>query len=170
MTNYTPNYYFHCAPIILDTGSIIKKGNWGRILNLYSSQTPGDALLIYREYVLEKIRTLDYSTKPSRLNSCFVTKSLEHALIYRNFQDQRGIIYKVELTEPDAKTHIGGWNSVSPVLHQSWLQSMEGIAHDYWQGKLFPYNIQDNYQKIVEYNQLVEIVIDSDLRIIEQAG
>lgn len=60
------NTLYHVSPILLGVGSIIEKGNWGRIIKKYTDKNANSVL--FREIILEMIRSEHYPDKPSRLD------------------------------------------------------------------------------------------------------
>lgn len=120
--------YFHCASMLLGPGSVICPGNWGRIKHACG----GNGAVLARELGLERIRAEHYSTKPSRLSSAFVSKSLPDAEQFRNKHALASIVYEVSLVEPGAPSHEGDYD----VAMQGFvgLRGIETIAHKYWRG------------------------------------
>ncbi|MBR0862900.1 DUF2441 domain-containing protein [Bradyrhizobium diazoefficiens] len=69
--------YFACT-IMLEHGSIVRPGNWGRMLHLI-----GPAHKEWqREAILEEIRRNEFSHLPSRLACAFVMDELIEAQYY----------------------------------------------------------------------------------------
>lgn len=142
--------YFHSAPMLLDNGSIVQPGNWGRILNSYT-QNQGNAWMLAREFIFESVRASEFPALPGRLSSAFVFESLEHANQYRNNFSPWGMLYEVELVEPSALLHRGGFNLVTfPPPVTEFVPVTAQFARSYWRGE----NIE-----------VVELLTKSPLRI-----
>jgi len=100
------NYYYFCS-YPLEVGSIVKPGNWGRILTKYTKE--GSLWLPLREMIFESVRLKDFKDKPSRLETAFVFESIKHAT---DFSQSRplDLLYAVQLVEQQALSHLGGMN------------------------------------------------------------
>ena len=124
---------FHSCPVLLQVGSIIAPGNFGRILRLYKAQNAN--VLLFRETTLENIRQKEFPTKPSRLSSTFALETLEEATFFqtqvlKNFN----VVYEVEWTDPGANKHRGDYNKVGPGPDAPLLSAMPDVARAYWNG------------------------------------
>jgi len=127
--------YYHSAPLALQAGSIIEPGNWGRILNCYTSEN-GNAWLLARELAFESIRSSDFKDLPSRLSSCFVFDNLDHANQYQREFSRWNSLYEVELVNETAPTHQGAFNLVSfPNNQTEFLPVVINNARKYWAGE-----------------------------------
>lgn len=96
--------------------------------------TRGTNNKIHREYALEEIRKNKYPDKPSRLTSAYVCPTIEEMIKFWQETNQSGIIYEVEFVEPDPAFHFGDWKKINPD-GDLWLENINQIANDYWQGK-----------------------------------
>ncbi len=126
------NIYYHYLPSLIQNGSVILNGNFGRILNIDSGLKP-------REDELEAIRRIYYQDKPSRLKSIFLLKSIDDAVLYKKHREIRDgvsyadILYKVCICDTNKKKHIG----CTGILDLSYTQKPftdkdANIAHTYW--------------------------------------
>lgn len=122
---------FHSAPILLEIGSVVLPGNYGRILRA----TGPSHKLWHRETILERVRATRYSGKPSRWDSCFICVTLDAAKCYRDKQSPRSIIYEVEKVDPHAIEHRSDFNVVEPLPGRP--ENMEQIAELYWRAALW---------------------------------
>lgn len=124
-----PAEFYHCAPLMLGPGSVVSPGNWGRIKRRFEV----DALKLLREVVFDDIRKREFADKPSRLECAFACPSIEAAEAYRAKNAQAGIIYKVELMEPDAPFHTADYQ----LFEMSFLgiDGAEDLARRYWRGE-----------------------------------
>jgi hypothetical protein len=77
---------YHCSPAWLEPGSVIRPGNYGRVLKLNGPKHNH----WLREEMLEFVRKHAFPDKPSRL-------------------------YEVRLTDQNAKTHVTDFNCVAPI-------------------------------------------------------
>jgi hypothetical protein len=133
--------YFHSAPLWLDPGSVIRPGNFGRILSNYRVPINADqALMLSREMVFENVRVTRYPTLPSRFSSCFVFESLDDANFYRNAFTPWNAIYEVRITDENQPRHRGGFDLVTfPSLaegqHYELLPWALANAETYWSGQ-----------------------------------
>lgn len=138
--------FFHVAPILMNEGSVILPGNWGRILRLY---VPGQGNeVLYRESVIEQIRQEEFPDKPSRFDSIFLLESEYDAINYRNQNNRFGIVYEVIVDTSGKQLHRGSYNFNLPdtvlvngnqqFTHPSILNieglyiGMPKIARSYW--------------------------------------
>jgi len=127
---------YHSAPLNLEPGSVIKPGNWGRILNSYrQNNIPANAWILARELAFETVRASEFPTLPSRLSSAFVFESLEHANQFKRNFSQWNAIYEVELVDPAASSHRAAFNLVQfPGDQVEFLPVVVSWARDYWRG------------------------------------
>jgi hypothetical protein len=70
--NFMTQPYFYCCSLPLEAGSVIRPGNWGRILRTYTPQSSRDAWLLARELVWELVRLQRFPAKPSRFEGIFL--------------------------------------------------------------------------------------------------
>lgn len=142
---------FHVAPLLLEAGSIIKPGNWGRILNSYKLQQ-GNPWILAREFIFESVRTANYPSLPSRLSSSFAFEKLEDANQYKSHFASWSSVYEVEFVDPDAIAHRGSYDLASlPSEQVEFVPVVASNAEKYWTGKEI---------------QTAEIISKSSLRII----
>jgi hypothetical protein len=127
----TSQYYFACS-YLLEVGSVVLPGNWGRILRMYTTSGFGNAWIQYREDVFEKVRRDEYPNKPSRLKSIFVCET-EQGL--RDFMQQTGrnidLLYAVSLMEPEEPLHRGCL-SLLQLQQQENVDTFTQKARLYW--------------------------------------
>ena len=144
-------YYYHLCPTFLEIGSIIKKGNFGRILSLYNANWSSPHIL-QREQNLENIRSQCFQNKPSRLECAFVCSSLDNIKNYQNYiNNVSQVIYKVKPVDDDYTYHIGDYHNLIPYNTEI---TMEQVAFNYWNG-------------IITSPSNIEILIDSNILIVE---
>jgi Protein of unknown function (DUF2441) len=91
--------YFACT-LMLDHGSIVRPGNWGRIVRL----TGPNHTEWQREVILEEIRKSEFAHLPSRLESAFVIDELEEAQYYAANFVRLALLYEVTLIDDGART------------------------------------------------------------------
>jgi hypothetical protein len=143
---------FHVHPTLLQIGSVVLPGNFGRILRRYAMRDVQS--LYFREYILEEVRRSHFEAKPSRFDSIFCLESLDKAQFYRDNLAQTQIVYAVELVDAGCIQHRGDFNKVAPA-NSALASAMLQASHDYW-------NVVN-----IEHP---EIVAASAIRIIEQIG
>ncbi|WP_025039767.1 DUF2441 domain-containing protein [Nitrosospira briensis] len=147
--------FFHVCSVVLEVGSIIKPGNWGRVITMYR---PADLnALAVRELCYEIIRLKHFSDKPSRLNCIFLTPSLEHAINYVSRHHFTGIIYRVEPVNENASYFLASMSTINclnfPYEKAPAIPYLMTLATEYWQG-------------LTEITPECEILIDSPVRIL----
>lgn len=116
----TEQQHFHLAGPILAVGSVIKPGNWGRIIRGYGwSHTQA-----IKEMALENARVLRFPHRPSRLDSAFVFLTADEG---RDFRQRIGgfthhVLYRVSLDNPSALSHVTDSRLSGPQgsLHHDW--------------------------------------------------
>lgn len=146
---------YHVAPILLEPGSIIIPGNYGRIINLVGINHQ----LYSREMLLEYVRVKNFSHKPSRFSSCFACLELDEAKFYRNLQHKTSLLYEVKIINTSAKFHTGCYNMLPSVNCSGVPGNPELIANNYWNGEMVKVQGHENYN-------CNELVIESPLKII----
>lgn len=124
------SYFFACS-YPLEPGSIVKPGNWGRMIKSYTPQSGAPWILI-REMAYEEIREKEFPEKPSRFESIFLCSSSEGV---KKFIAESGrqfdIPYEVELVDPSALSHEGCLNNPSISNGDNYTTLMEK-ARSYW--------------------------------------
>lgn len=112
--------YFHLSGAMLDQGSIIMPGNWGRIIKAVQWQH-GQA---FREMALEDARVSRFPHRPSRLESSFVCPTEQEARDFRSNINgfQNHILYQVALCDPSATSHLTDSRLCGPVgsIRSNW--------------------------------------------------
>lgn len=122
---------FHFAGPILEPGSVITPGNWGRII-ARAGWSHGAAL---REMALEAAREQRFPHLPSRLASAFVFLTQDEARRFQHLPPptrsgfEFHCLYRVSLKDTSAPSHIGDWRAVAPIgaIRPDW-------ADVYWAG------------------------------------
>lgn len=156
--------YYHLSGVVLEPGSIIKAGNWGRIIR----QAAWTHNLAIREMALEEARRLRFPHRPSRMDSVFVFVDVFEA---RNFRGRipgfgAHILYRVSLVDPTAPAHVTDTRLAGPAgtLRPDW-------ADIYW-SDFNPATIVvpgiDSWAAATDGNfQERELITTSDIRIEE---
>ena len=164
--------FYHAAPLILKPGSIIKKGNWGRIISLYDNVSITQKTIFFRESVLEQVRATEFPDKPSRLNCVFTSSSEIDAIRYIQFNNKFNLLYEVKICTPDCKYHIGNWSKVEPANPMDHLAMVE-TARNYWRISLIADCLGYRRFPTPQPNGIIgafinsaEILLDSDIEII----
>lgn len=112
--------YFHLSGALLEIGSVIRPGNWGRVITVTGWRHP-EAI---KEMALEYVRRSRFPDRPSRLACAFAFLTIDEA---RNFRGRipgfgSHILYRVNLADADAPSHIADSRLSGPqgTLHDSW--------------------------------------------------
>jgi uncharacterized protein DUF2441 len=121
---------------MLEPGSVILPGNWGRILNA-AGWSHNQAL---RETVFEHVRLHEFPDKPSRLDALFFFDDENEARFYASSGGREFTMlpYEIELVNPDAPKHVSDWRGLqprTPLLDLSWVR-------DYWAGQMLPPHVE----------------------------
>ncbi len=145
---------FHSNRLRMQHGDIVSPGHYGELVRSAGEHGPH----WNREEVLERVRKDRYGEKPSRLNACFGTLSLDAAVFYHHHQYPEGFMYYVQVIDPSAPRHIGDFNAVQPPPRSR--MTMEEVADGYWSGSL-RFNIEGHPGLVC-----AELVTGSALKIL----
>ena len=120
---------FHFNSSLLSPGSVIRPGNWGRIVRLIGTQHREWT----RECILEHIRQSEFPDLPSRFDCIFFFSSRDEAEFYKASLNANAlmVMYEVELTDPDVRQHEADWKGTGPYDTNEW-------ARRYWRGDFMP--------------------------------
>lgn len=89
-------YYLLCS-YILEPGSIVCPGNWGRIVGLYTDKNHAN---YRREEIFEKVRKESFTDKPSRLKCIFLCDSEYQAIKFQGKAKRPfDLLYRVKLVD-----------------------------------------------------------------------
>jgi hypothetical protein len=120
-------YYYHLSGAMLDPGSVILPGNWGRVLAFHQWAHT----LAIREMALEDARKVRFAHLPSRLDAAFVfvTEQEAHDFRARVSGFQAHLLYRVTLVDPAAAAFLVDHRFCGPTggLRSNWPDS-------YWSG------------------------------------
>ncbi|MEH0023014.1 MAG: DUF2441 domain-containing protein [Desulfobacter sp.] len=151
------NTFFYVCPILLENGSIISPGNFGRVIQEYQEYRPSDlGHLAVRELTFEIVRSEHFSDKPSRLTSLFLFSTKEAA--FENIVNFSigSVIYEVELIEEGSKIFKGDMDLIAANSPNEKIPAIPFImqaAASYWNGQnLIP--------------EKTEVLTDSPVRIL----
>lgn len=105
--------FYHLAGPMLEVGSVIKKGNYGRILKI-GGWNHGHA---YREKSLELARKLVNPNLPSRLECIFCFSSSDTAIAFKNSEQGFGMhnLYRVRPLDINAPAFVSHHSHVNPL-------------------------------------------------------
>ncbi|RNC77259.1 hypothetical protein DA717_11235 [Piscirickettsiaceae bacterium NZ-RLO2] len=155
--------FYHSSPTPLETGSTILPGNYGNIIQHYGSNHP----LFEREMLLEEIRKINYPEKPSRLNCCFLCRTIPEMLLYLrlNCFDQYQYIYEAAICQTDKELHIGNYCCLPPTKDSPPVAGKEPkqLTIDYWE-----HNDSSQKMHVPQYPgvPLFEVVTASPIRLV----
>jgi len=114
---------FHVTKSVLNPGSIIEPGNWGRIIKAIGPNHQHHA----REMEFEDVRAGEFPDKQSRLTSCFVWPTLKDAKWYREHHHKTDFIYEIRFDQ-ELPLHQGVFLLVNTPPN---MTRRESIVH-YW--------------------------------------
>lgn len=122
---------YHFCQTPLESGAVIKPGNWGRLMLLESfpKTKAADVENILFDLVLENVRLALYSDKPSRFTCVYTCLGIESARLFASKRPYYPC-YKVELVYPDRSTFCGSWQHVEQ--RNGSLGSWYSLAKTYW--------------------------------------
>lgn len=125
--------YYYCCPLQLEPGSIVKPGNWGRMMKNYTPASSNSWIFV-RELAYEEVRKESFSEKPSRLECIFLCPS-EDELRKFILQNHRifDIAYEVELVDQTQPSHIGCLQNPTINDNDNYLH-LKKKAELYWRG------------------------------------
>ena len=127
--------YFYCYSLPLEVGSIIRPGNWGRILRTYTPQSSTNHWLLTRELAYELVRVQGFPNKPSRFECIYVCLNETYLNEFRNSTNRHlDLGYEVELVYLDATSHIGDL-TLANMQNTDNITIFEDRANLYWQGE-----------------------------------
>jgi len=153
-------YYYACSyPLV--PGSVVEKGNWGRICRVESLSANLPRLL--KEMIFENVRLKEFPHRPSRFDCNFICPNL---LSLRRFREHTSknrpfdLFYEVEPTDMNARRLETDWSLVDQagaLMSQAStnVAAVEKIARRYW-----------NPEGIAE--DLKEVLFESDIKIIRR--
>lgn len=135
-----PDKLFHLCGIMLEPGSVIQAGNWGRNTRRIGWSNPSGKQLT--EAHLEDTRQRYFAHLPSRLESAFCFLFLEDVrkFIINNQSFMGHILYEVELKDPQSLSAAGPVSLVAP-SEMTYPTYRTDWAHQYWKA-ITPLNIQ----------------------------
>lgn len=113
-------------------GSIILPGNWGRMLETYT--TADINYVLAREQTYEMTRIKSFPTLPSRLQCVFLFDDLNSAVnSYSHFA--RCLLSEVEIVDPSLPIHKGDMGLAdSPNPPGPYKKLIEDRATNFWSG------------------------------------
>lgn len=120
--------YFWGGSVLLEPGSVVAPGNWGRIVSMWAGHTART-----QELVFEGTRHREFSNMPSRFKAAFAFRTesdLSQFLAAAN--RTLDVAYEVELADPAQATLEADIDLVSGA---GTLADMEARARAYWSGQ-----------------------------------
>lgn len=133
-TNTAPKELRYVSPVLLEPGSVISPGNFGKNVMAHTpSRTNG--WMMARELIMERVRLQYAPHLPSRLHCCFLFTS--DAAAFHGARDLTdGIlapcVYKVELVNPDEPWCFGDYDTVRAIDENQFFKSATEVAQRYW--------------------------------------
>ena len=147
---------YHCSPSWLEPGSIIRPGNYGRVLKMFGARHKH----WLREQFLEFIRVQEFPDEPSRLTCAFTCEQLDAIALYKERNCEPGVIYEVELVNPDANFHETDFNCIQPM--PGIIEDMCEVSRHYWRASFWS-NISDRPGL-----RCAETLVETGLRIVRE--
>jgi hypothetical protein len=142
-------YYYACS-YPLAPGSVVQRGNWGRICRL----EPLSSRTLLKEVILEQVREQEYPDRPSRFESAFLCPTLESIHNFIESTSRRyDLLYEVDLVDPDAVKFETDWSLIPP--DNVTITEAENAARKYWN----PQSHKDDAK---------EVLVLSDIRIVRR--
>lgn len=125
--------YFYSTSLPSEPGSIVKPGNWGRMLRLYTRQTSPDSWWLARELIYEQVRQDRFPDKPCRFESIFLCPSEQDIIDFKNNNRPFDLPYEVKIID-ETPSHIGDLTlpSIQPTDNYA---VFVGRAMLYWKGE-----------------------------------
>ncbi len=120
--------YFACT-MMLDAGSVVRPGNWGRMVRLIGAGHRD----WQREAILEDVRQAEFPGLPSRFECAFVIDELAEAQYYVANFAKISVLYEVALIDKGAPTHEADWKGTGP------YDNTNDWARRYWRGDVMPH-------------------------------
>ncbi|GAG57235.1 unnamed protein product [marine sediment metagenome] len=118
--------YYYTMSYSLGPGSVIHKGNWGRLCNLEHSNNSRN------EKIFENIRQQKYPNRPSRFKCSFLCPNEDSIRNFLNLSLKYvDLLYEVELTESNPKMFETDWSLV-PNPKTATIADVKKAAHKYW--------------------------------------
>ena len=122
---------YHRAESLYKTGEHIYPGNWGRLV-LGRGPAHGS---FYREYLLEKIRELEFPGKPSRLKASFAFVDREFAEGWKRSEKAPfEYLYVVRIPDLTCQVHCADMSWIGTMMQYRSFAGVEKCARHYWNG------------------------------------
>lgn len=143
-------YYYLCSyPLV--QGSVVERGNWGRICRLESLKK-GTPLSLLREYIFEVIRVQEFPNRPSRFDCSFLCSNISSLMKFLRLRPF-DLPYEVELNDQNAKKFETDWSLIRSNYNNA--MDIEKDARKFW-----------NPQDVEDENK--EALTESDIRIVRR--
>jgi hypothetical protein len=137
--------------LMLERGSVIRPGNWGRMVRAIGSGHPE----WQREVILEEVRKVEFPNVPSRFECAFVIDDLPEAQYYVSKASPISLVYQVTLVDQGAPSHVSDWKGTGPYDHtKEW-------ARRYWRGDVMPH--PETHLKLRERLTLSRLRVDAQI-------
>ena len=114
---------------MLDVGSVILPGNWGR---LEKASLGAGSPIIFREYVLESLRAKEFPDKPSRMQATYSCPDIQSMVMFMQANCPTSLCYEVEIIDREAPAHRAPCKIVGPADNQNTWDWAMSEAAKYW--------------------------------------
>lgn len=127
------SYYFACSyPLV--AGSIVRNGNWGRIVRKYNTGGFGNTWILVREEVFERVRQSEFPSKPRRHDSVFLCETRKDLAAFIGMTGRHlDLMYEVELVDESQPLHRACMSYLDFGPNDD-LVSLSMKARGYWGG------------------------------------
>lgn len=131
----TSNELICILPMLLEQGSIVPPGNFGKNILHHTPNKGMDGWMMARELIFEKVRLFMYAQLPSRLNCNFLFTSTAAAIAC--IQDMTGPMlapcaYRIELVDSSAPHCIAHFDAFNTIDSNNFYESTQHAAKQYW--------------------------------------
>jgi hypothetical protein len=131
MNEPPPAILYHRTQAFLQKGDLIHPGSWGRMV----LGVGGSHAFFFREYLFEKIRELEFSSRPGRLSSAYAFENCEFARRFRANQNLEHV-YVVRPADRSCLSHRADMAWVDLVVQYRTFDGVDECARRYWRGEL----------------------------------
>ena len=129
MPENTQPLLYHRSQQLYERGDRVAPGNCGRlILGIGPSHN-----CFYREYLLEKIRQLEFPDKPSRMKAAFAFVTFDFAKTWKRGNIVE-YVFAVRIADQSALLHKGDMNWIDAMGEFRSFSGVEDCARHYWRG------------------------------------
>lgn len=119
---------YHRTQVLYKPGDVITAGNWGRLI----LGTGPNHNRFYAEYLLERIRSEEFASTPSRIHSAFAFEDAQFAMAWNRGPQE--YVYAVRVADTNAPQHRGNMDWIDAMNGYRSFEGVEECARHYWRG------------------------------------